>query len=355
MVTFGTRAVWNLYWPYGKILSRYQVCIFHCTFAVMSQPNEPAGTTLNPLAALTTTLKLLMPNQPVTNYKTATSEWTTSSQYDEFKLFWESTESWFCLQAIPEETDDKGAYLEYILNVLSTTGHWRWTQWTPTGMTANDAAATERSAKSFLDHLAYQMDHTLSQRCQIYQLEEVWIKPGQTPDEMVDHLRALADKCNFLTDKEKEWNVQFYLFHAITDSELAKKLLTIHLKTKTAKMLETCRTHKAITENLHAMGLGSKTVNAVNKWSQWPQSSTQQHQIKTSNPRTNIHMGIALNPIHLAEPPALPRTPHANVVAKLVTGMSDAEAPSVDRWIQTRSHADMDTMVENKSRPTLLM
>ena len=62
-----------------------------------------------------------------------------------------------------------------------------------------------------------------------------------------------------------------------------------------------------------------------------------------------MHVGIAQNPMYLAEPPALPRTPHANLVAKLVTGMP------VDRRIQTRSYADMDTMVENKSRPTLLM
>ena len=68
-----------------------------------------------------------------------------------------------------------------------------------------------------------------------------------------------------------------------------------------------------------------------------------------------MHVGIARNPMHLAEPPALPRTPHANLVAKLVTGMPDAKAPLVDRRIQTRSHPDMDTMVENKSRPTLLM
>ena len=37
---------------------------------VMAQPNEPAGATAaNPLAVLTTALKSLMPNQPVTNFK----------------------------------------------------------------------------------------------------------------------------------------------------------------------------------------------------------------------------------------------------------------------------------------------
>ena len=57
--------------------------------------------------------------------------------------------------------------------------------------------------------------------------------------------------------------------------------------------------------------------------------------------------------MHLAEPPTLPRTPHANHVAKLVIGKPDAKAPLVDRRIQARSHPDIDLMVENKS--TVLM
>ena len=71
-------------------------------------------------------------------------------------------------------------------------------------MTTDDVAATKKSAKSFLDHLASQTDCTVSQRCQIYQLEDVQIKPGETPDELVDCLRALAIMCNFQTGKEKE-------------------------------------------------------------------------------------------------------------------------------------------------------
>ena len=112
------------------------------------------------------------------HHKTSTFEWTTSDQYDEFKLFWESTESWFHLQAIQDELDDKGAYLEYILNFHSTTGHRKWNQWTPASVTTDDIAATKKSMKSVLDHLASQMGHTVCQGCQIYQLGDVWIKSG---------------------------------------------------------------------------------------------------------------------------------------------------------------------------------
>ena len=94
----------------------------------MAQPNKPAGTTADPLAVLTAALKLLMPSHPATNLKTPTCEWTTSDQNDEFKLFLESMESWFHHQAIPDEPDNKIAFLEYVLNFLSTTGHQKWNQ-----------------------------------------------------------------------------------------------------------------------------------------------------------------------------------------------------------------------------------
>ena len=217
--------------------------------------------------------------------KTPIFEWTTSDQYDEFKLFQESMESWFYLQAIPDECDDKSACLGYILDFLGTTSCWKWDQWTPASATADDIAATKKSANSSLDHLASQMDHTVSQQCQIYQLEDVWIKPGETPDKLVDCLRALANRCNYATDEEKEWNIKFCLVHTLTDSELVNKLLTLDLKATIAKILETWRTHIAIADNLNAMNLWSKTVNAVNKWSWQPQSHPQQQQQKTLNPQ----------------------------------------------------------------------
>ena len=74
---------------------------------------------------------------------------------------------------------------------------------------------------------------------------------------------------------------------------------------------------------------------------------------KHQTPRTNMHVGTALSPMHLAEPPVLPGTPHADHVAELVTGT--AKAPPIDQRIQTRSYPDVGPKVGNKSRPILLM
>ena len=97
--------------------------------------------------------------------------------------------------------------------------------------------------------------------------------------------------------------------------------------------------------------LAMLSTNGANDLSLTPNNSNR----KSQNPRIDRHAGVAQNPMHLEEPPALPRTPHANLVAKLVIGMADTEAPPVNRRIQTRNHPDMDPMLENKSRPTVLM
>ena len=79
----------------------------------------------------------------------------------------------------------------------------------------------------------------------------------------------------------------------------------------------------SIADNLNAMDLGSKTGNAVNKWSQQPQSCPQQQQQKTSKPQ-NQHACESCTKSHApSRASCLPRTPHADLVAKLVIGMSD--------------------------------
>ena len=93
------------------------------------------------------------------------------------------------------------------------------------------------------------MDHEVSQRCRIYQLEDVRAQPGESPDELVDRLHAPADRCNFPSEEEKEHTVQYRFVRALDDKELVKKLLALDFKATTAKMLEVCPTHIAATTN----------------------------------------------------------------------------------------------------------
>ena len=96
-------------------------------------------------------------------------------------------------------------------------------------------------------------------------MEEIRIKAGETPDELVERIRGLADRCNFPTDVEKERYTQFRMVHALSDTDLIRKLLAMKIEATTAEMLAVCRTHIAIADNMSSMGLSTKAVNAVQK------------------------------------------------------------------------------------------
>ena len=203
---------------------------------------------------------------------TPSFDWNTTEQYDDFQLFHKSVESWFTLQNIPAETapgagpdaEPNSTWLEYVLNFLGNTGCRKFDHWKPTGTA--DETSKKKQASAFMDYLSSMMDHAVSQCCRIYQLEYVCIQPGESPDELIDHLCALADQCNFPSDEEKEWNVQYRHTRALNDKELIEKLLALNLKATTPKMLKVCWTHIAISDNLEAMGLKEqKSVNAIRK------------------------------------------------------------------------------------------
>ena len=109
------------------------------------------------------------------------------------------------------------------------------------------------------------MDHPVSQQCRIYQLEEIRIKAGETPDELIERIRGLADRCNFPTDVEKERHIQFRMVRALSDTDLIRKLLAMKIEATTAEMLAVCHTHITIADNMSSMGLSTKAVSAVQK------------------------------------------------------------------------------------------
>ena len=220
------------------------------------------------VSVLVEALKALRPQAPPTLH-TPSFDWSSRDQYDDFQLFVKSVNSWFLLQGIPttvkegEREIENPIRLDYILNFLGNQGRRRYDRWKPTGA---DAEGQRKKASAFLEHLQSTMDHEISIRCRIYKLEETRIQPGESPDELVDRLRTLADRCNFPSEDEKERNVQYRLVRALDDRDLVKKLLALPIKETTAKMLEVCRTHIAINGEMEAMGLGSsKTVHAIQK------------------------------------------------------------------------------------------
>ena len=55
---------------------------------------------------------------------------------------------------------------------------------------------------------------------------------------------------NFSTDAEKERHIQFQMAHALSDTDLIRKLLAMKIEATTAEMPAVCRTHIAIADNV---------------------------------------------------------------------------------------------------------
>ena len=145
-----------------------------CAPSAISPPDPT-----DPIAPLTAAIAKLLPNQPSISLMTPAFNWNTTEQYDDFQLFSKSVESWFTLQNIPAETpkdptaEPNSTQLEYVLNFLGNTGRRKFDFSKPTGTA--DEIVKKKKASAFLDYLSSMMDHAVSQRCRIYQLEDVHI------------------------------------------------------------------------------------------------------------------------------------------------------------------------------------
>ena len=193
--------------------------------------------------------------------KPPTFNWNYSEQFEDFQLFIiKGMESWYTLQGIPDKAGDT-TWLEYLLNFLGPIRQRKHEQWNPSGATAEE---WEKN-KLFMEFIHSSMDHLVSKQCRIYQLEEIRIKAGETPDKLVEWIQILADRCNFPTNVEKERHIQFWMVHALSNTDLIRKLLAMKIEATTAEMLVVCCTHITIADNMSSMGLSTKAVSAVQK------------------------------------------------------------------------------------------
>ena len=133
----------------------------------------------------------------------------------------------------------------------------------PSGTTAGEWEKNKKSAKLFMQFLHSSMDQPVTQWYRIYQLEEIRIKAGETPDELVEWIRGLVDRCNFATDAEKEIHIQFQMVHTLSNIDLIRNLLAMKIEITIAEMLAVCNMYITIADNMSFMGLSTKTVSAV--------------------------------------------------------------------------------------------
>ena len=94
-------------------------------------------------------------------------------------------ETWYVLQGIPDKNGDT-TWLEYLLNFLGPIRWRKHKKWNPSGATLVEGEKDKKSAKLFMEFLHSSMDYPISQQCRIYQLEEIRIKAGKTPEELLN-------------------------------------------------------------------------------------------------------------------------------------------------------------------------
>ena len=122
-----------------------------------------------------------------------------------------------------------------------------------------------------MEFLHSSMDHPVSQRCRIYQLEEIRIKAGETPDELVERIRGLADRCNFPTDVEKERHIQFRMVRALSKHRPDQEALGDEDRGNYCRNAWLCaRPTSPIADNMTSMGLSTKAASAVQKMTKKP-------------------------------------------------------------------------------------
>ena len=240
VVMFGTRAVWDLPWPCGKILPKSQVCIIYwrplgmllLLTPLYHIPQTPSLTCID--GHLSMFLPLLYPsshgpakwtcwccnwppcssnsNPQVTTAKSTSNHLTNKHLWMDYiwPIWWVQTISWIHGELVLSSGNTRWTSSQRCLSGVYT--KYPQYQWPlemepvePCQCNHRWYCSYQEKHKSFLNHLASQMDHSVSQWCRIYQLEDVQIKAGEAPGELVDHLRALAIRCNFPTDKQKEW------------------------------------------------------------------------------------------------------------------------------------------------------
>ena len=95
-------------------------------------------------------LKITTPAHHAIN--TPSFDWSSTEQYEDFKLFVKATNNWFALQGIEEKIGrrDNPIHLDYILNFLGNQGQHKYDRWRP----ATDV--DKKSATAFLTYLSHQ-------------------------------------------------------------------------------------------------------------------------------------------------------------------------------------------------------
>ena len=129
-----------------------------------------------------------------TNGFPKTSDWNSMEQFKDFWLFIKGMESWY---TFPRYTWQGRWYHTAGVSAQFLGSHQTKKAQAMKPLWCNHRGVRGiRRVPSSMEFLHSSTDHPVSQWCRIYQLEEIRIKAGELPDELVERIWELANRCN---------------------------------------------------------------------------------------------------------------------------------------------------------------
>ena len=171
--------------------------------------------------------------------------------------------------------------------------------------------AHKNNPMKFLDYIESMLDDKISPQVNVYELEDITKRSGESIDELVDKICQLACRAQISngSDAAIEFKVQHRLIWVIPDAniELCKQLLKVSHDKRVSHLLEICRIYYTVESGAAVMCSGH-VVHAVC------------HACQTHDPKplTSYAHCAPTAPINTlpVETTALPMTQHAKVVGR---------------------------------------
>ena len=192
-------------------------------------------------------------------------DWDSQDAYHSFSIFHHTLENWLLLNCILPDSED---HLRYVFAALGTKSLEMHARWMPTG-SKEEQKATKAKASAFLDQIQQGMTHDVNTHVHLGELEDIVVRPGEDPQDLVTHIKTLMDCCEMINGEHHEHKLHCCIICAYChEGKLLGKLMAKPFKTPSSELADIAVNHFAIQHTREQVSRSSKMVDAIcqDKW-----------------------------------------------------------------------------------------
>ena len=187
-------------------------------------------------------------------------DWDSQDAYHSFSIFCHTLENWLLLNCIPPDSEDHLRYVFAALGIKSLEMH---AQWMPTG-SKEEQKVTKAKASVFLDQIQQGMPHDVNTHVHLGELEDIVVRPGEDPKDLIACIKTLMDHCKMINDEHCEHELCCRIIYAYChEGKLLGKLMAKPFKTPSSKLADIAANHFAIQHAQEKVSHSSKPVDAI--------------------------------------------------------------------------------------------